>query len=224
MKFIGKNTKEYPSRRPRNINDLDEIYSCDLINLFSRIPEIQFLFSKITDQRFNCIDIFYDTTGNSYGYGSEKTDGSYLILADKFYKISADEIQDLPYNFTEIQYADSNHQGRCFRVRVNNKKEQSWYKVLPVHSSPFVRNKLILPIYNDIHEFRFIVICILYSLSIIVRYRPSIWRSILNGEMQKYRVMIEQLLDIVERVAPEEFLKKITGKEVRVVISGSIYS
>ena len=53
---------------------------------------------------------------------------------------------------------------------------------------------------------------------------PSIWRKINNGEYEKYFVLIESLLEIVERVLPEEFLESITGEKFYVTQSGSLFS
>lgn len=224
MDFNGKNTSDYPDRRPKKITDINDVYTCNLIELFSRIPEIEFIFSQVTEHRYNWLNINFDSDGNSLGYGGKKTPGSYLILADRSYEIAGDELRALPYGFKEVQYAESELPGLCYRVRIDNKENEYWFQTLPIHNSPFIRNSIIIPIFNDVYEYRALVTCILYALSIIVRYRPSIWRSVLKGELEKYRVMIEQFLDVVERITPEEFLKKITGKDIRVIMSGSIYS
>jgi len=38
----------------------------------------------------------------------------------------------------------------------------------------------------------------LYTLSIIVRYRPSIWRRVQEGDLDHMRVLIEAFLAVVE--------------------------
>jgi hypothetical protein len=55
---------------------------------------------------------------------------------------------------------------------------------------------------------------ILYALSIVVRYRPSLWRRIQEGDLDHVRVLIEAFLFVVERVLPEQFLEKILGQRV----------
>ena len=53
-----------------------------------------------------------------------------------------------------------------------------------------------------------------YGLSIVVRYRPSIWRRVQEGDLDQYRALIESFLSVVERVLPEQFLAAILGVPV----------
>jgi hypothetical protein len=64
---------------------------------------------------------------------------------------------------------------------------------------------------------------LLYALSIVVRYRPSVWRRVQEGDLDQMRVLIEAFLAIVERVLPHEFLEKITGQKFIVKEPGSFY-
>jgi len=62
-----------------------------------------------------------------------------------------------------------------------------------------------------IGEYRAICVVLLYALSIIVRYRPSIWRRVQEGDLDHMRLIIEAFLAVVERILPEEFLATVTG-------------
>jgi hypothetical protein len=53
---------------------------------------------------------------------------------------------------------------------------------------------------------------LLYALSITVRYRPSIWRRVQEGDLDHMRVLIEAFLAVVERVLHEQFLEKVTDQ------------
>jgi hypothetical protein len=64
---------------------------------------------------------------------------------------------------------------------------------------------------------------VLYALSIVMRYRPSVWRRVQEGDLDQMRVLIEAFLAIVERVLPHEFLEKITGQKIIVKELGSFY-
>jgi hypothetical protein len=83
-----------------------------------------------------------------------------------------------------------------------------------VHHSPFEREALILPIFGVVAEYRAICVVLLYALSIVVRYRPSVWRRVQEGDLDHMRVLIEAFLAVVERVLPEQFLEKVTGQPV----------
>ena len=89
------------------------------------------------------------------------------------------------------------------------------------HKSPFTESSIILPVFDVITDYRAICVILLYALSIIVRYRPSIWRLIQEGELDHMRVIIEAFLVVVERVLPEEFLHKIIGQFMSVKQPGA---
>jgi hypothetical protein len=66
-------------------------------------------------------------------------------------------------------------------------------------------------------------VVLLYALSIIVRYRPSVWRRVQEGDLDQMRVLIDAFLATVERILPHEFLEKIIGQRVIVKEPGSFY-
>ena len=74
-----------------------------------------------------------------------------------------------------------------------------------------------------IDEYRAICVVLLYALSIIVRYRPSIWRRVQEGDLDHMRVLIEAFLAIVDRVLPEHFLEKVTAQRVFAKQPGSFF-
>ena len=94
---------------------------------------------------------------------------------------------------------------------------------LRVHHSPFKRDALILPIFGVVDEYRAICVVLLYALSIVVRYRPGIWRRVQEGDLDHMRVLIEALLAVVERVLPEQFLETVTGQRIFAKQPGSFF-
>ena len=97
-----------------------------------------------------------------------------------------------------------------------------WWDALPIHHSPFERNALILP-FGVVGEYRSICIVLLYGLSIVVRYRPSVWRRVQEGDLNHMRVLIEAFLAVAERILPEQFLEKVTGRKVFAKQPGSLF-
>jgi hypothetical protein len=57
-----------------------------------------------------------------------------------------------------------------------------------------------------------------------MRYRPSIWREVVSGKHENYLALIEEFLDVYERLAPQEFFENLISKQVSVTQSGSIFS
>ena len=73
-------------------------------------------------------------------------------------------------------------------------------------------------------NYRAISVVLLYALSIIVRYRPSIWRRVQEGDLDHMRVLIEAFLAVAERVLPDQFLQRISGQRVSTHQPGSFFS
>jgi len=62
----------------------------------------------------------------------------------------------------------------------------------------------------------------LYELSILARYRPAVWREIIEGSLDQYRALIEAYDQVVDRVIPELALQAISGKRVTATTAGSM--
>lgn len=122
----------------------------------------------------------------------------------------------------EIVPVSSESSGRNFRVAIDHVGKDMWFEALPIHHSPFERNALILPVFGVVGEYRAICVVLLYALSIVVRYRPSVWRRVQEGDLDHMRVLIEAFLAVVERVLPEQFLEKVSGQRVFAKHPGAI--
>jgi hypothetical protein len=142
-----------------------------------------------------------------------RPDRSYVELVASG-RLGRDTIADFPGPISEIAEVPSEDGGRAFRVAVDHKGQEYWYEALRIHRSPFSEGALILPIFGTVTEFRAICLVLLYALSIVVRYRPSIWRRVQEGDLDHLRVLVEAFLAVAERVLPEEFLGAITGRPV----------
>lgn len=49
-------------------------------------------------------------------------------------------------------------------------------------------------------------------VSIWTRYRPNLWREISEGKYDQYRSIFGTLIDVAERVIPNEFLNRFYEK------------
>jgi YaaC-like Protein len=123
-------------------------------------------------------------------------------------------VMRLPGNLNEIVEVAAQDPGRHFRARIDHPGHDYWHGALPLHRSPFISNvggSLIVPLFDTVTEFRSICLALLYALSIVVRYRPSIWRRVQEGDLDQYRALIESFLSVAERILPEQFLATILG-------------
>jgi hypothetical protein len=148
---------------------------------------------------------------------------SYVLLVDDTGRLAKEDVALLPGPISEIIEVSSEGAGRHFRVAVEHPSGKFWWDSLHIHHSPFQRDALILPIFGVIGEYRAISVVLLYALSIIVRYRPSIWRRVQEGDLDHMRVIIEAFLAVVERILPEQFLAKVTGQRIVAKHSGSFF-
>jgi hypothetical protein len=144
-------------------------------------------------------------------------------LVDTTGRLTGDDIALFPGPISEIQELATKGLERHFRVSVDHPDTDLWQPALRLHSSPYERGALIRPIFGVIGEYRAICVALLYALSIIVRYRPSIWRRVQEGDLDHMRVLIEAFLAVVERVLPGEFLVTVTGQQVLAKQPGSFF-
>ena len=98
---------------------------------------------------------------------------------------------------------------------------KKWFEDINIHKSPFCNNTILVPLYDDIDDWEVFVVMILYTFSIIVRYRPNLWRRIQSGEWDQYSAVIQQLALISERILPQIFFEKISGQKLFVKQPGS---
>jgi hypothetical protein len=230
MQFLEMPTKELPTKKPRVYADLAGLPAWTWITveqLFARIPEVADLYAEIFDSSPGWVHADYDILDNklpSFRTGERtRPSRSYIHLTDETGRLVKENIAELQGPLSEIVQIPSDEPGCHFRVGVNHADVEPWAEAVPIHSSPFVRQALIMPLYGNITQFRAICVVLLYALSIVVRYRPSIWRRVQEGDLDHMRALIEAFLAVVERVLPEQFLEQVTGQPVIVAQPGSLY-
>lgn len=95
-----------------------------------------------------------------------------------------------------------------------------WYKSLPLYHG-VNGTGLITPFWgmSDVFLLHFVI---LYALSIIVRYLPSIWYEIEHGKLDHIKVLLDEYIVVTDRVIPELAIERISGISLRVVQPGSL--
>jgi hypothetical protein len=226
---MGLPIDNIPQKKARRYEDLA---SCSpgswlsLESLFASIPEVSDLFSDIFEGKPNWVRPAYDQTANpgmSLFTARKPITRSYVLLVNDNGRLTKEDIALYPGPISEIAQVEPEGPGRQFRVAVDHPGKQFWWEVLRVHQSPFERDALLRPIFGIVDEYRSVCLVLLYALSIIVRYRPSVWRRVQEGDLDHMRVLIEAFLAVVERVLPEQFLEKVTAQRVFAKQPGSFY-
>ena len=229
MKFLGHNTGEYPNRRlsPEEIKrgEVSAGIVCSLQDVFASIPEIDDLFMEVYDRPPGWVSIFSDSKSIRSASGGKRIGSTYCLISDHSGKVTQDCLLNAGWPITEIQRAtDEEYTGIAHRVRVDHMDHDHWEAVLPLHRSPFkseFARMLILPTIGGLTEYRTIAFVILYTLSIMVRYQPSIWMRVVGGDEDQYLALVHAVLTVLERILPEHFLESITEETVRSTQPGS---
>lgn len=230
LRTAGMAAPAFPQRKARNLDELKDLPVDSWVTieqLFGSIPDLADLYADIFDSKPRWIKPVYDAITNMGvhgGAGQKKARQSYIKLVDLSARMNKEDLIWLPASITEITPITSDKWGRHFRARVDHPDHELWWGAVKVHNSPFERNAFIQPIFGSVDEFRAICFALLYALSIVVRYRPSLWRRVQEGDLDHLRVLTEAFLAIVSRVLPEEFLASITGQPVSVHQPGSFFS
>ncbi|MGY3876740.1 YaaC family protein [Aeromonas enteropelogenes] len=227
VEFLGSDISSFPDKKPKKSSDIDlsknEVTT--LIELFSRIPELEDLFLLVTNSPPNWLTFSYDSESNgSFGLNIPRLRETYVTINDISCSKSKEDIAALSLPLDQIEYQTSEYPGLHFKALVKHPEEEYWHGVLKQHRSPYTSSSVIIPIFGSVGEYRAICVALLYSLSILVRYRPSIWREVVSGKHENYLALIEEFLDVYERLAPQEFLENLLSKPIHVTQSGSMFA
>ena len=230
--FLGHDVSAYPKKKPKGASDIAETPPNTVLaipGLFGRLPEIDDLFAEVFDLSPSWFVPLYDTDSNPSLVSLWKTerpkqDSTYLNLLDPSGRTSVDAVKASPWGFVELTVKKADADGKWYRARLDHAGFEYWHEALPIHHSPFLnRASIILPIFGSIGEYRVIGFTILYALSILVRYMPSLWRRIEGGDADEHLAVVQATLDVLERVLPEEFLESILRERVHVRQPGRMF-
>jgi hypothetical protein len=222
LKVLGLQVENLPKERPRKYDELQAksgSYWSTLEELLGHIPEINEFFLEIFQSQPGYVVPIYDMQANqqlSLRGRQERPFKSYLNFYDRSARLKKEDIARIPAPLSEIIEIENKSGGRSFRAAVDFTGHKVHWDVLDVHRSPYTEAAILLPVFSSLNQYRAVCLVILYTLSIVVRYRPSVWRRVQEGDQDHLRAMIEAFLEVVERVLPEQFLTSITGRRIHV--------
>ncbi len=228
-KLNGYTISDIPEKKPRKWNELSKVSESTwttIEQLFSRIPEVSDLFLGIFESPPSWAMPNFDQNANtriSVRGSSKRPSSSYIQFSDESCRLTSELIAEIPGPISEIIEVPGDSPGRHFRARVDHPNNGYWHEVLKIHHSPFTHRAMIIPLFGSLIDLKEICLVLLYALSIVVRYRPSIWRRVQEGDLDHMRVIIEAFLQVVERILPEKFLVEITGKKIAVHQPGGLF-
>lgn len=227
LSAIGILVDDVPAAKPKSHTHAMALTGETVLSLealFARIPELSDLFLDIFEGPAWWLEPGYDEAANA-GMHSARVrpvvTRTYATLTDRSGRLSVEAVATFPGPISELRPLPSDGLGQRFQAAIDHAPGQVWWSALPLHHSTLGPTALIKPIFGAVSEYRAICFVLLYALSIVVRYRPSVWRRVQEGDLDHVRVLIEAFLATVERVLPEQFLAIVTGERISAKQPGS---
>lgn len=226
LKLLGIDTSHFPKDPAKTEEDLQATPPgtfATLESLFAMIPELGDLFLEVFNGPPAWLSPSSDMSRNFLTRGEPKT-STYIQFVDVSGRISETRIRSLDWPITEIVVTSDVDRKRIFKARVDHPLGRTWWDVVPFHRSPYLEGaSLILPGIGGITEYRAIVVTILYTLSILVRYMPGLWRRVEGGDWDHHLALVRASISIFERMLPEEFLGSIIGERISAGQPGRLF-
>ena len=161
------------------------------------------------------------TGGFGGGSYTSAVNGSYIVLFDNSGKSTLEFAKTILGNFAKIEDYSSKDFPVAYRAFLLHDSKY-WWESLNIHRSSSCRSVLLSPLNGCGDSWETYAIMILYALSIIVRYRPNLWRRIESGEWDKYLPVFLSFALIAEKILPHIFFEKIYGQKLH-VSQGSLF-
>lgn len=203
----------------RKIGDISkDARATSLVDLLGTIPETADIFSDVTSRLPLSLPV--------YEYGFDKIEGEDDLKRAFVYEIASEyylKIEDLNkshFGFDSYE-DDSSPSGRTrglFTVSRNSPRR------LPLHSTGD-KGYIFQPPLGAVTDILAVHMMTMYALSIIVRYKPSTWRSIVEGQNDAFFPLIQAYYRAHNRIVPQIALRCITDRHINILSPGvSTYS
>lgn len=224
LKSRGTEIEEIPIKKSKTI---DQPYVYKLKNLLYIIPEIAQLMQCVDpDYIAGFFRVSFHIQGNFDSNSlsmEDNTHGSYIALFDDTGTTLPQTVDRISSKLEDIKPYSNNLDNieKAYTAFIkHSKNENIWYK-LNTHKSPFCDNTILVPLLFDINDWEVYATIILYCMSILVRYNPSLWRKIQQGDWDGYAAVFDQFAMVIERVIPHIFYEIITGKKINIKMPGT---
>lgn len=239
LKFSGLTKEErkslLPSKaRPRLVSDLDVEDRAKLVSLadlFARVPEVGDIYQEIMGRPAYCFHVFHSDRNMSERsrrmrekLSPAQKPGTWVgvrssaTLAEEFLRDHGPPLAD--WN----QYAMLDGESPTWTGWLDHPEGEYWYKHLSLYKSPMTGTTWTEPLLGVISDPMAIHYMLLYTLSILTRYRPKLWRRISEGDLDYFLGLVRYYLEAYERMAPQLALERITQRTVSVAQPGSLWA
>lgn len=200
--------------------------------LLARIPEIRPLYEYVTGRTGLSFDLAHSSSNYDEAIKDAQQSGTYntafprrvrnytWLTISGSSQLSKAHIQEHGPPLSELEWG--NYAGRtAWRAKLSHPIDTFWYRNIDLHRSAMSGTCWIKPLFGTVSDIFAIHLMLLYALSILARYRPAVWREVLEGQRDEYRALIMGYHNVFQRVLPELALRRISARELHVTMPGS---
>jgi hypothetical protein len=143
----------------------------------------------------------------------DTTKTTYVAIYPDGLKFTKDYLDNLALPIKNIEVEHDPGGSSYFVGQFSHPTNDDWWRYLRLYRSGYCGSSIIIPFWSMDDPF-ILHFVILYALSIIVRYLPSLWHEIEDGNLDHIRALIEHYLVIVDAVLPRLALERISGDQM----------
>lgn len=232
---ISKRDAEKAVADPSGLNPL--LVSLD--GLMGRIPEISQLFYDVLGRNPLCLQVWHSSANmhedseerRTRGIGSSISIGGPQPRQHTWVGLKAPgpldqaQVVDLGIPLVEVRMSrDLTANPPYWEGKLEGAPGSSWWSKLGTSKSSMSSSRWIKPVLPGVSDELAVHLMLLYELSIITRYRPKLWREVMEGEHDSFFVLIRAYLEAFDRVVPEVVLQRVSGRRVLASVPGSLSS
>jgi hypothetical protein len=232
-KYLGLSLKEHAfDKRPREWAELDQAGQARLVSvtdLFRRVPELQAVIEEYLGAPPLSLHVGYASRNMQIRSQRVRTgqpsdnpvETTFIAIYPNGPTVNEEYLKglNLPIQNITVEH-DSATKTSHFVGSLTHPAGDHWWQHLKTYKSGYCGTSVIVPFWGTADPF-VIHFVILYAMSIVVRYLPSLWHEIEDGSLDHIRALIEHYLVIVDSVIPHLAVERITGVRLRVDQPGS---
>jgi len=227
VKIAGASVRDVAGLEPERAGRLISV-----IDILARIPELKSTFEYVTDRpalSFGIAHAFYNgqeeaedrsASGRFFSGPQRSRDYTWVALTGVAHLDQGFIEENGPPLTEHVLRTFAGH--TAWEGKLAHPAGQLWWSHIKSYKSAMCGSSWIKPLLGHVDDPFSLNLMMLYELSILARYRPAVWREIIEGALDQYRALIEAYNQVVDRVIPELALQAISGQRVTATTSGSM--
>lgn len=227
-----------PGGRLPMVSDMDADKRRRLLpldGLFARIPELTSIYEYVTGRLSLTFGLHHSSRNMGENFDDLRTNSKFnggIPQRTREYtwldvygegRLTEEHIRENGPPLQDVEWGQYGGQWR-WRGKLFHPSDTHWYDHITLHKSAMTGTCWIKPLFASVDDVFALHLVLLYALSILARYRPAVWREVIEGDLDQYRSLIAGYYDVFQRVVPELALKRISGRLVAVTQPGSFFA